>query len=632
MLVICDIETNALKNPTEVWCIVCREIESGKVHVFRDIPSFLKFAPLVSIWIGHNFLGFDLGVLNSSLVGLRIRPSEVIDTLVVSRLLEYPREGGHSLEAWGSFFGIPKVGLDVSFDHWSQELEDRCIQDTLINLKVFEYFKKYIYSHQFKKSLRLEHDISYLCQEIHTNGFYYNITQAKELSSILDKIITQLEESFVSVFPRKSRLIREITPKATKHGTINKTDFRWLPSSGEDIDLSSFNISSPFSLISFEEFNPGSKKQVVDRLWDAGWNPTNRTTGAIKFFKDRRMADNSPHKAAFFKRYGWKQDEENLATLPENAPEAPRKLVQWLLLSNRRRVLQTWETAFHEATNRIHGTFHHIGAWSHRMAHSNPNMGNVPSLKKTKYKGKDLEALSKYYGTEMRKLWQAEPRKILVGTDASGIQSVILAHYINDPEFTKALTEGDIHEYNWDKLGRHICHSRADAKTFYYAFLMGGGISAAQRALKCAPDEAREALDNFIESTPGLKRLKKQAIPKDASRGYFEGLDGRLVLCDSEHKMMAGYLQNGEAVCMKWATRLWYNRLKQEGIPFWLVNFVHDEWQTETLDERYNNELTLAEYTGKVQVWALEQTGLELNLKCPLTGESAIGYNWFETH
>jgi DNA polymerase-1 len=266
------------------------------------------------------------------------------------------------------------------------------------------------------------------------------------------------------------------------------------------------------------------------------------------------------------------------------------------------------------------------------MAHSNPNMGNVPSLKKTKYKGKDLEQLSKHYGTEMRKLWQAQPGRILIGTDATGIQSVILAHHMDDPDFTKALLEGDIHSYNWEKLGRHICHSRADAKTFYYAFIMGGQVAAAQRALKCAPDEAREALDNFIESTPGLKRLKKKEIPKDASRGYFEGLDGRLILCDSEHKMMAGYLQNGEAVCMKWATRLWYNRLKQEGIPFWLINFVHDEWQTETLDERYNNELTLAEYTGKVQVWALEQTGLELNLKCPLTGESKIGYNWFETH
>jgi hypothetical protein len=54
--------------------------------------------------------------------------------------------------------------------------------------------------------------------------------------------------------------------------------------------------------------------------------------------------------------------------------------------------------------------------------------------------------------------------------------------------------------------------------------------------------------------------------------------------------------------------------------------------QAETLNERYNNDLTLAEYIGKVQVEALEQTGQELGLKCPLTGESIAGYNWFETH
>ena len=67
----------------------------------------------------------------------------------------------------------------------------------------------------------------------------------------------------------------------------------------------------------------------------------------------------------------------------------------------------------------------------------------------------------------------------------------------------------------------------------------------------------------------------------DASRGYFDGLDGRKVQCNSEHLMLAGYLQNGEAVVMKHANVLWQKELKGLGIKYNQVDFVHDEWQTE---------------------------------------------------
>ena len=45
------------------------------------------------------------------------------------------------------------------------------------------------------------------------------------------------------------------------------------------------------------------------------------------------------------------------------------------------------------------------------------------------------------------------------------------------------------------------------------------------------------------------------------------------------HLAMSGYLQNGEAICMKKATLLWHDKLKDHDAK--LVNFVHDEWQVE---------------------------------------------------
>ena len=78
----------------------------------------------------------------------------------------------------------------------------------------------------------------------------------------------------------------------------------------------------------------------------------------------------------------------------------------------------------------------------------------------------------------------------------------------------------------------------------------------------------KEAVSSFILRYPGLKYLKDVVIPKDAKRGYFEGFDGRYVKCDSEHLMLAGYLQNGESVIMKRANVLWRNKLIKENIFF----------------------------------------------------------------
>jgi hypothetical protein len=66
-----------------------------------------------------------------------------------------------------------------------------------------------------------------------------------------------------------------------------------------------------------------------------------------------------------------------------------------------------------------------------------------------------------------------------------------------------------------------------------------------------------------------------------------------------------------------------------------LVNFVHDEWQTEL-----NNSVDLALKVAEIQADALRHVGEELKLKCPLAGsyynddhhEHTIGTNWYQTH
>jgi hypothetical protein len=84
---------------------------------------------------------------------------------------------------------------------------------------------------------------------------------------------------------------------------------------------------------------------------------------------------------------------------------------------------------------------------------------------------------------------------------------------------------------------------------------------------------------------------------------------------------------------MKMATLKWINKLKD--YDSFLVNLVHDEWQTET---PRNMEIALR--VAKMQADSLESVGQEIGLKCPLAGsywnedlkDYTIATNWSLTH
>ena len=50
-------------------------------------------------WVFHNGIGFDVPVLNR-LWGVAFGKGSVVDTLVLSRLSDPSRSGGHSLRNW----------------------------------------------------------------------------------------------------------------------------------------------------------------------------------------------------------------------------------------------------------------------------------------------------------------------------------------------------------------------------------------------------------------------------------------------------------------------------------------------------------------------------------------------------
>lgn len=626
MPVIIDIETNALENPDKIWVVVCHELETNIYKRYKESEKndFLEFSKKVDLWVGHNFLGFDYPVLNR-LWGLDVITvgNKVIDTLIIGKMYDFGREGGHSIEQYGQEFGLPKLPFD-DFTKYSQTMEDYCVRDVEITTKVYEKYLSYIKDPSQKDAIMLEHSFQLVTNNLGNSGFHFDSDRANKY---LDKITTEVSELDTRIAEDNPYIIvpiREVHPVLTKYGTLHRKDFRWVMGG----DLSEFN-GGPFCRFKWEPFNPNSHKQIINVLSRAGWKPVDRTNGHIE--ANRNKTVESKHL-----QYGWKINENNLETLPKTAPTSARSLAKRILLESRRRTLVEW-LSLTQPDNRIHGKFISIGAWTHRMAHQNPNTANIPSEK-------NLDGSSKVWGAEFRSLWNAPRGRQLIGVDAEGIQLRIFAHLIDDKEFTEALVKGkkddqtDPHSLNRKILGS-VCKSRATAKRFIYALLLGAGMWKLTQILECSDEETERALARLMERYEGWKTLKTFDIPRDAKRGYFKGLDNRKVFIPGDtvgqrrHLAMSGYLQNGEAIIMKKASLKWIDKLKDMDAK--LVNFVHDEWQTEGPKDIY-----LCLEIAKMQANSLREVGEELKLKCPLAGsywnddhkDYTIGSNWRITH
>lgn len=330
-----------------------------------------------------------------------------------------------------------------------------------------------------------------------------------------------------------------------------------------------------------EVFNPGSRDQIGRRLISLGWKPEKFTeTG-------KPMVD-----------------EVILSKL--SYPEA-KAMAEYLLIQKRIAQASSWLE--HVADDgRVHGKVITNGAVTGRMTHHSPNMAQVP-------------AVNAEYGETCRQTWTVDPGNVLVGCDASGLELRMLAHYMKDDEYTKEVINGDVHTKNQLAAG---LESRAQAKTFIYAFLYGAGPAKIGSIVQGSAEEGKRLISSFLKNTPALKTLKDK-VSKYAEKGYLPALDGRRLWVRSEHAALNTLLQGAGAISMKQGLIHLHESLKKHKIPAHFVANVHDEWQIEC-PKQYADDV------GKLAVAAIEKAGVTLGLRCPLTGEYKVGNNWKETH
>ena len=548
MRVILDIETN-LKHD-KIWMCVTREI-GGDVKVWKEASGLQKYLDSCDLIIMHNGICFDAPVLRRNW-NITMKQNQMCDTLVLSRLLSPSLEGGHSLDAWGQRLGFAKGDFKDFDSGYSAEMESYCIQDTLVTEKLYLHLTAELNTKKFEeRSIKLEHNVQAIIAKQEENGFKLNEREAITFLTTLQSKLAVLETELQNIFPTKT--ILRVSEKTGK----------------------------PLKPI-IEPFNPGSRKQIGERLIEKGWKPEKFTENGQAIV-----------------------DEGTLEGL--DFPEA-KAIAEYLLLQKRIAQIKSWLDVV-QPDGRVHGRVITNGAVTGRMTHHSPNMAQVPSC-------------GSPYGEDCRDLWIVEKGYKLVGIDASGLELRMLAHYMKDDAYIYEVTQGDIHTANQKAAG---LETRAQAKTFIYAFLYGAGAAKIGKVVGAGAKEGQKLIDSFLENTPKLRVLREKVARISKSEGSLPGLDGRRLHIRSDHAALNTLLQGAGAIVMKQALVILDERLSKLGIDYKFVANVHDEWQIEV-------EESDADLVGKLGVQAIESAGRVLEMRCPLSGEYRVGNSWKETH
>tara|TARA_B100001059_G_scaffold226312_1_gene254520 strand:+ start:8538 stop:10220 length:1683 start_codon:yes stop_codon:yes gene_type:complete len=541
-----DIEADGL-NPTKIHCVVTkRSNEAHLTHLSKRslIDELAKGGKVC----GHNLIGYDLPVMRK-LWGINVSSERVLDTLVLSRLFHPDREGGHSLAVWGMHLGFPK-GDHSEWDVLSDEMIEYCKRDVDVTEKLHNALMVQMQMREFSQQcVDLEHSIAFICKDQEENGFEFDRDGAVKLYEELTTRMHRIETDLQQVFPP---IVEERYSDKTGKKLKDKVTV----------------------------FNVGSRQQIAERL--AG-------KGAV--WKELTPAGKP------------KVDEATLKKQTD-IPEA-KIILRYLLCQKRASHVDSWIKAVGEG-NRIHGRVRHIGAVTGRMAHSSPNMAQIPAVRAE-------------YGKQCRELFTVPKDRVLVGADASGLELRMLAHYMDDADYTHEILTGDIHTANQKAAG---LATRDQAKTFIYAFLYGAGDAKIGSVVGSTSGAGRALKQRFLENTPALAVLR-QKVSKDCESGFLEGLDGRKIRVRSAHAALNTLLQGAGAIVMKQAIIILYDLLAR--VDFKLVAQVHDEWQIECRPED-------ADFIGKSCVNSMVFAGEVLQLNCPLDGEYRVGNSWADTH
>jgi len=616
-----DIETNGLlmkqgKKPAadKVWMIVAFDIESNEEFIFCDYTSAEGARPLAEFQglfnsatelIAHNGIAFDLPVMKK-LLGWQPNPKTSIrDTMLMSQMLDYNRFGGrHALALWGEHLGVAKP-VHEDWENFSEEMVHRCREDVRINEKVYRLLARELTNtlkaltpekqKMFKRSLRVEHQVSEFSAQCTEGGWVFDLPAARKLQFDMECEMTDIESRIVpKLRVRAKQLDKEPRePKFRKDGYYMMTTSSFFKLEQENGLGENRVIDGPYTRVEFIDPDMSSMDAIKLHLYAIGWDPLDWNWEK----RDGKFIKKSP-----------KLCSESLGLLGADGKD----IDTYTTTKSRLGILNGWVASL-DSDMRLRGDMFVIATPTGRSRHK--TIVNVPSGNAT-------------WGSQMRALFGCEEGYKVVGADSSGNQFRALCHYIKDDDFTNEVINGDVHQKNADILG---C-DRSTAKPWIYAFLFGAGLEKLGLILTGVRNQkaGKESKAKFAAAIPGFKKLVDRLMEiykmteAQGGRPSIPALDGRRIYIDSGHKALNYLLQSAEGITCKGAVAYAMDKFKEENLDVRPLIFYHDEFEVAAKAEH-------AERVKEIMAEAFEEAPKWYDVTC-MAGEGLIGNNWYDVH
>ena len=169
---------------------------------------------------------------------------------------------------------------------------------------------------------------------------------------------------------------------------------------------------------------------------------------------------------------------------------------------------------------------------------------------------------------------------------------------------------------------------RKTQKTITYCLIYGGGDTklglSAGASKKEASARGKELRAKLLDGIEGFRKLVT-AVQKRAESGVINGIDGRPIRIKKPHASLNYLLQScGASICKMWVVRT-NELLKEAGVDYTPLAFVHDEMQLSVAPEHVEMVKTLIPLAMKDVEYAIK-------FRTPLDCEVQSGFNWGDTH
>ena len=245
-----------------------------------------------------------------------------------------------------------------------------------------------------------------------------------------------------------------------------------------------------------------------------------------------------------------------------------------------------------------------------RCTHVKPNLSQVPAVRLP-------------YGRHCRELFTVPTGYQLVGSDLSGIEIRLFAHFLaayDGGDYAKVILESDIHSYNQKATG---LATRDQAKSWLYSTLYGAGDAKVGALVGKGAKEGKRLKANFLREVPAYGILKNK-VEEASQKGFITSLGGNRIKVNSTHTALNSLLQSASsAVSSKWVVLI-ANEIKKQNLDVTILGWIHDEVQMAVKGD--------PDHVGNIARRCAEEAGKAFKIKLPIEAEYSVGRTWAETH